>query len=302
MAKEILAKFDAAAIRQALNAEIPDLEIESLKIIETGWDHLVAEVNEKWIFRFPRKKASIKNLQREKKLLAYLKSYISLAVPQYQFFGKKIAFAGYQKLPGIHLNKQIYHSLDPVVKDNIALTLATFFCELHASVSKEQAREWGYGTAIRPLEKIATLSGMPDEIKTMLIEAVDYAEAELSKEEMVFIHQDVNGDNSVLDENLGQITGVFDFSDVAIGPYSWEFAALLDVDIKLARKASEIYAAKRNVKNPLIGGASDFILRKATFILEARESGDLLFEEKLYSGLKDFLPIWNEVNKSSRPK
>ncbi len=297
MAKDILSEFNIATIRQTLSAEITDLEMESLNIIETGWDHLVAEINGKWIFRFPRKKESIENLQREKNLLTYLKSYISLAVPQYQFFGRKIAFAGYQKLPGLHLNKQIYDSLDPSVQNNIALSLATFFCELHTSVSKEQARLWGYGLAIRPIEKIATLSGMSDDIKRMLSEAISYASAELGNEKnLFFIHQDVNGDNSVFDENLGQMAGIFDFSDVAVGPYSWEFAALLDIDLKLARKTSEIYAAKSNLKDPLIGGASDFILRKATFIIEARKSGDLLFEEKLYSSLKDFLPIWREVN------
>ena len=53
-AKPVIKQYDVATISEVLNREIPDLAINAINIIETGWDHLVAEVNADWIFRFPR--------------------------------------------------------------------------------------------------------------------------------------------------------------------------------------------------------------------------------------------------------
>jgi aminoglycoside phosphotransferase (APT) family kinase protein len=297
MAKKILSTFDVATISQVLNSEIPELVIDSITIIETGWDHLVAEVNEEWIFRFPRAEGSIANLQREKNLLDYLRNYITLPIPHHQHFGTNIAFVGYRKLLGIHLNQQVYTSLDLKVCHHIAKTLASFFTELHHAVSKDQAFEWGYAPVIRPLLEIESLlSTLPRDIGIMVKSAVDYARGDLSEEKnLVFIHQDINGDNLAFDLTSGKITGAFDFSDTGIGPYSWEFAELFVVDVELARLTAQIYATINNVPNPLIGGAADYILRKATWILDARKNGNSQKEKKFLEGLHDFLPIWRDV-------
>lgn len=297
MIKKILSVFDVATISQVLNSEIPELTIDSITIIETGWDHLVAEVNEEWIFRFPRAESSIANLEREKNLLNYLKNHITLPIPHHQYFGKNVAFVGYRKLLGIHLNQQIYAGLDLKVCYRIAKTVASFFTELHHAVSKDQAVKWGYAPVIRPLVEIDSLcSALPRDIGIMVKSAVDYARFDLSEEKnLVFIHQDINGDNLAFDLSSGKITGAFDFSDTGIGPYSWEFAELFVVDVELARLTAEIYAVMNNVPNPLIGGAADYILRKATWMLDARKNGNSQKEKKFLEELHDFLPIWRDV-------
>src|SRR5258708_9382139 len=99
MAKKLLFTFDVATVSQVLNHEIPNLFIDSISIIETGWDHLVAEVNEEWIFRFPRTRGSIANQERERDLLGYLKNHISLlSIPDFHYLGKETAFVGYQTI------------------------------------------------------------------------------------------------------------------------------------------------------------------------------------------------------------
>lgn len=296
--KDVIKQYDVATITEVLNREIPDLEIDSIDIIETGWDHLVAEVNGDWIFRFPRTVGSIANLEREANLLNYLKNHITLPIPHYHYFGKDIAFAGYRKIPGIHLNRQIYAGLDLETRHTIAQTLATFFTQLHRAVSKKQALQLGYANIIRPLNEIEStlIRTLSADIGIMVQEAVSYAKADLSKEEnLVFIHQDVNGDNSAFNPTTGQITGIFDFSDTGIGPYSWEFAELFVVDAELAKLTAPIYAKMNHVPNPLIGGATDYILRKATLMLNARKNGNSKDEMNLLKGLSDFTPIWQDV-------
>lgn len=297
-AKTVIKKYDSATISEVLNREVPDLPIDSITIIETGWDHLVAEVNEDWIFRFPRTEGSIANLEREKKLLDYLKDHITLPIPHYHYFGRNIAFVGYPKIRGIHLNQQIYTRLDLEARHHIAQTLASFFTQLHNAVSKEQALQWGYMSITRPLDKIESdlLSTLPAEIAIMIKKAVVYARQDLSKEQdLVFCHQDVNGDNFAFNAATGQITGIFDFSDTGIGPRSWEFAELFVVDAELARLTAEIYAQMNNVSNPLVGGAADYVLRKATVMLDARQKGDSQKAIGLLQDLCDFLLIWSDV-------
>jgi aminoglycoside phosphotransferase (APT) family kinase protein len=296
--KTVIQQYDVATISEVLNREIPDLPITSITIIETGWDHLVAEVNGDWIFRFPRTVESIANLEREKQLLDYLKNHITLAIPHYHYVGTDTAFVGYRKIPGISLTPPVYAGLDLDVRHNIAQTLASFFTELHHAVSKEQALQWGYTNIIRPLDQMeSTLVGtLPINIAIMIQKAIAYAREDLHKEQdFVFFHQDVNGDNSAFNATTRQIIGVFDFSDAGIGPRSLEFAELFFIDAELARLTAEIYMKMNKVPNPLIGGAADHILRKATLMLEARKKGNAQDEMNLLKGLSDFLPIWHNV-------
>jgi aminoglycoside 2''-phosphotransferase len=297
-AKTVIKQYNAAAISEVLKREIPNLAISAITIIETGWDHLVAEVNEDWIFRFPRTEGSIANLEREKQLLEYLKNKITLPIPHYYYSGTDIAFVGYRKIPGIHLNRLVYASLTPDVRHHIAETLAKFFTQLHHAVSKRQALQWEYTHIIRPLEEMESnlLGTLPPDISVMVQKAITHAREDLSAEQnLVFCHQDVNGDNTAFNVTTGQITGVFDFSDVGIGPYSWDVAELFNIDAELASLTAEIYSKLNNVPNPLVGGATDYILRKATLMLEARKKGNTQDEIKLLKGLTDFTPVWHYV-------
>lgn len=297
-ATTVIKQYDAATISQVLNREIPDLVIKSINIIERGWDHLVADVNGDWIFRFPRTEESITNLEREKNLLEYLKKYITLPIPSYHYFGNEIAFVGYPKILGIHLTKQVYDNLNPDVRYNIAQTLASFFTQIHNAVNTEQALQWGYTNVIRPLDEIEStlLGALPTEINIMLQEAIAYAREGLSKEQdAVFVHQDVNGDNLAFNSVNGQIAGIFDFSDAGIAHYSLDFAEIFVVSEDLARLTADIYAKMNNVLNPLVGGAADYILRKATLMLESQKKHNLQDEMNLLKELGDFLSIWRGV-------
>jgi aminoglycoside 2''-phosphotransferase len=294
----LIKQYDTVTISEILNREVPDITIHSLNIIETGWDHLVVEVNGEWIFRFPRAEWSVANLKREKQLLDYLKNPITLSIPHYDYFGNDTAFVGYRKISGSSLNQQTYLSFDLDTRHAIAKTLAVFFTQLHQAVSIEQALKWGYIIYDPPFERIESdLSGTVSvDINKMIQEAVAYVKKHPSKQQdLVLLHKDVNGDNLTLDIGTGQIIGAFDFSDAAIGPYSWEFAGLFSIHIELATLTAEIYANMNHVPNPLVDGAAYYILQRATFILEARKEGNVHNETSSLKELYDFVPIWNDI-------
>ncbi len=162
----------------------------------------------------------------------------------------------------------------------------------------EQALQLKYTKYYPPLEEIECdlLGTLPVNIDMMIQKALTYARENLSKEQdLVFLHKDFSGNNLAFNETTGQIIGVFDFSDAAIGPYSWEFGHLFSTHAELVSLTAEIYANMNNVPNPLVGGAADYILRKATLILEARRKGNLQDEMNLLKELCDFIPIWHDA-------
>lgn len=303
----LLNQYDVTTITAVLQKEIPNLKINSIIIIPTGWDHLVAEVNENLIFRFPREKKFVNNLEREKQLLEHLKGCTKLAIPSYKYFGNNPAFAGYPKIPGRSLNRQLYISLDFDTRYRIAQSLASFFTELHQEVSTEQAINLGYSRHSLEIDKIKSelLGTIPNDIDMMVKQAIAYStttESNQTDEDLVFLHNDVHDDNIAFNANTQQINGIFDFSDAAIGPSSAEFSSLFFIHEELAQLTAKIYAQLNNISNQIIKSAADYILRNANRILLARAGNMHLtpaHETKYCKRLKDFIPIWQEILDSS---
>ena len=71
---------------------------------------------------------------------------------------------------------------------------------------------------------------------------------------------------------------------------------LFEAESKLARLTAEAYATMNNVPSPLVGGAADYIVRRAIFMLEARKKSDSEAEVNWLKGLTDFIPVWQDVS------
>lgn len=83
---------------------VPSVTVGWVRPIETGWAHFVLDVNDEWIFRFPRSPADSPRLEREIRLLAELEKRLPVPVPHYEHQirtdGGRLRFAGYRKLHG----------------------------------------------------------------------------------------------------------------------------------------------------------------------------------------------------------
>ena len=136
------------------------------------------------------------------------------------------------------------------------------------------------------------------EIERIVGEALVYAKQNsCSTKNIVLLHNDLHGENLAFDVNIEQVTGVFDFSDAAIGDYSIEFGKLFSIHQDLAIRTSEAYANLNNVANPTIPAAVDYILRRALYILYTRECCDTSRESSLVQMLQHFIPIWDDLKK-----
>lgn len=294
-----LQEFTRAEIVEVLENEIPELEIHSLELISTGWDNLVADINGEWIFRFPRTESFISTLEREKKLLARLHECVTLPIPYYEFDGKETLFVGYRKIKGIALEDDIYLTLSENEKNAIAQTMAQFISQMHHAVSAEEALEWGYPEYQLPISWIETslLGTLSPEVDCIVQEALKYSKKQQPLWQ-VLIHNDLHGGNLVIDPYSHQINGIFDFSDAVVADYTVEFGKLYNIHPELAVRTSAIYAEMTGLPNPAMDAAVDFILRRATYILHARENGDDKREEVLIKMLEQFIPTWKDCTLS----
>ncbi len=303
----LIQKYDENTVRAVLIDELPDLDIDTVVLITAGWDNLVADINDEWIFRFPRVEEFLQTLEREQLLLKYLQNRVSLPVPLYKYIGLRTAFVGYRKIFGEALNEKVYLSYSVGIRQKIADSLALFLTQFHHAVSVEDALELGYKEYHLPLQWIEhNLFGTfpSNEIERIIGEALLYTKQNpCSTKNLVLLHNDLHGGNLAFDVKTAQVTGIFDFSDAAIGDYSVEFGKLFSIHPDLAIRTSKAYASLNDVADPILPAAVDYILRRALYILHTREcGGDVSRENNLVQILQDFVPVWEDLQSARKVK
>ncbi len=103
--------------------------LENWKIHNNGWCSLAIEINNKWIFKFPRKPENKKWLEKEILFAKQFAKKSNLPVPDVKFEGNN--FYGYPKIQGQPLTEKIFKTLDKKTKEKIAKQLANFLNTLH---------------------------------------------------------------------------------------------------------------------------------------------------------------------------
>lgn len=231
---KIIPKFDSETVQKVISTDFPDLKIESVRLIDNGWDNLVAEVNDRFIFRFPKGDVEYgpeKNFEREIKILEFLQDKITLAIPKITFIGRTFTYMGYEKIPGYDLILEILSSLNSEEREKLIFDLANFLKEIHSTVSVEQAKEFGFPEEILP--------SYTELVKKLFFKIKDHDSLELIKDtcdefdsiivkpsELVFLFNDLHNENMAFDTEKKRLNGIFDFGDLAIGDISADFYPL----------------------------------------------------------------------------
>lgn len=226
-----------AAIREQFG-----LAASSISYLSEGWDSVACLVDERLVFRFPKRASVQRRLQREISLLPLLAARLPLPIPQFRYIGQPDAhfpyiFVGYERLAGDSVMEwpdQIWQA------DWWQQPLAAFVTALHA-VPLEQARAQGVGN----FSLVGPLLGIVDEPPSWRAMIEDYhqqtrqrvyplidgaAQAALSQRfesfladqrnfafTSVLLHADLGEDHVLIDAAARRVTGVIDFGDMAIG-------------------------------------------------------------------------------------
>lgn len=99
-------RLEVSQVAAILSAQFPELRPTVVRVIGEGCDNQAFEVNQEWIFRFPKRAEVERQLGIETRVLAILAESSLVPVPVFLFAGRPTReyparFAGYRKLPGI---------------------------------------------------------------------------------------------------------------------------------------------------------------------------------------------------------
>ncbi len=227
--KELLTAKSAKAI---ITNAYPEFRGACVELLDAGWDFQVFEVDGKWLFRFPKRESGIAKLSTEYKLLPGLGMWVSLLVPQYEYFresheSSSRPFAGYRKLPGI--GGDVSKMVD---RQGVAHQLGSFLSRLH-TYPVDKAREAGVPEKRdlvvhlrdRSREQLRKLDGL--NVNPSILWRYLENDIPVSFEGAAsLVHNDLWAEHILLDNRSGRVSGIIDWGDTAIGDPAIDFACL----------------------------------------------------------------------------
>jgi aminoglycoside phosphotransferase (APT) family kinase protein len=203
-----------------------------VELLDEGWDFQVFEVDGRWLFRFPKREASVAKLNMERKLLSGLGEWVSLPVPNYEYFcespeSPSRPFAGYRKLPGVGGDTS-----KMVDRHGVARQLGVFLARLH-TYPVDKAREAGVPEARdlvahwrdKSREQLQRLDGL--NVNLGLLRRYLENETPVSFEGAAsLVHNDLWAEHILVDSRSGRVSGIIDWGDTVIGDPAIDFACL----------------------------------------------------------------------------
>ena len=227
--EEILTAKSAEAV---ITTAFPEFRDACVELLDEGWDFRVFEVDGRWLFRFPKREASVAKLNTEYKLLSGLEGWVSLPIPNYEYFcesseNSSRPFAGYRKLPGIggDTSKMVDHN-------GVARQLGVFLSRLH-TYPVDKAREAGVQEKLdlvahlrdRSREQLRNLDGL--NVNPGLLRRYLENDAPVSFEGAAsLVHNDLWAEHILVDNPSNGVSGIIDWGDTVIGDPAIDFACL----------------------------------------------------------------------------
>lgn len=212
---------DQALASRLIASQFPEVELGSLELIGEGWDNTVWLVDERWVFRFPRREIALAGFLRELDVLPALAPSLPTQVPAPAFRGDPSEeypwpFFGAAHIPGDELGGS------PVDEAELARQLGAFLRTLHGieppvelpvdpNGRTDMTRRAGLAR-----EHLATLERLglwtaPDFVEALLDRANDLTLPDAA----VLAHGDLHFRHVLVSED-GSLSGVIDWGDVCI--------------------------------------------------------------------------------------
>lgn len=231
-----------AFIEQHIRPRLRCVGSRSGSVVGIGWDNHAIDFGTT-IVRLPGDYDALRALRLEEQVCGRL-SLPDLQIPRTQLVEGEYPFSWHRKIPGEHLLTDVYEALSERQKEAAAAKLARFLARVHA-IPTESASTWGAPPLPwMPPEEIASLAGtiIPEDLQDNFGRAIDaYASLRIADADRVFGHFDAHGWNMAFDRAAGELTGIFDFGDCAIGDRHVDFHPLNTISRDLSRRVISHY-------------------------------------------------------------
>jgi aminoglycoside phosphotransferase (APT) family kinase protein len=241
--------FDRDSLVAAAAAEGQQVDLAGV-VVRSGWENVVLQTVDGWILRFPRDDDV--PFERELAILDRICGRLPARTPKVEWIGRHTRFAAYRALTGATFDAEAYLAAPPQQRDVLARSLARFLEAMHTFFGDDTRAELGIP---RPAETgdhdpDKLISGRMADIPAGARPAVeklltDYS-ATWGKGAVpgpdVVLHNDFHVGNLVLDDPVGEVVGVWDFSCVQVGVPSFDLRYFADGPEDLLRRLAREYA------------------------------------------------------------
>ena len=241
-----------------------DLDHAEFKL---GWENVVLDTPDGWIVRFPRDDDV--PFELELQLLSRLHDRLPARIPAVVRTGRLTKYAVYRRLDGSSLDVDGFEAADPINRDRVTAPFGRFLAAMHQALSAEEITELGVPTADRFGDE-SVAEQLPTSVRPRYQQVRALVADRLANHSTppVLLHNDFHLGNLVLDAPLGRLTGVWDFSCVAIGDPSVDFRYLLGDSRELAARIASSYAARTGREIDLGLAAAVLTLEEVSDALE----------------------------------
>ena len=221
----------------------PDFGIRQCKSVTPildGWSSLVLEVDGEYIFRFSRFQEVKARHEMEAALLPELTKALPVAVPRFEYVWQdelhfERDFVAYRKLPGVPLDRALLRRPE-MIQD-----LARFLSALHAFPTDQAVRlkvpggstsSWRQGQRdfyawvqeqLFPLLDVRQRAHARDTWEPFLDADTNF------RFQPVLIHADLAPEHILCDPQAGNLLGVIDWEDAALGDPALDFTGLFSL-------------------------------------------------------------------------
>lgn len=225
--------------RTEIARAFPELPVRDVAFLGEGVDSNAYLVNDEWVFRFPKREAVARALNREVALLPKLAGRLPVATPRFAYVGRQtgsgLLFAGYRLIRGEPLTAELYGSLAEPDQERLHTTLAAFLRGVHsfpvadaaaAGVEELSTREWvGSSWSGGRAQVLALLTPHDGAALARLIEGF-LGDARNFANTPRLLYGDFAPEHVLYDADSNGIVGVIDWGDLAIGDPDYDLLYL----------------------------------------------------------------------------
>ncbi len=226
--------------KNVLNECFPELIISSIIPFGEGHDCKAFLVNDTYVFKFPKSEKANNNLQKELRVLRFLKGKLPLEIPQVIFSSNKSSLLpyliiGYKQIKGRILTPELYQSFTDMEKENLAKQIADFLRILHSLeipcnfTDLEDNFIEGMMIDYEDI-KSSVFGRINDKSKNFAITYYSNAihNPDFKNPRTALIHNDLSCNHILIDEIENKAIGIIDFGDAAVTDIDLDFVYLFE--------------------------------------------------------------------------
>ncbi|GAB3751262.1 phosphotransferase [Microlunatus parietis] len=218
--------LDGMLVALAVEADANSLDF-SHAVRREGWESVVVETRD-WIIRFPRHRDHAR-FATELAVLAYVSGRLPVETPEVAWTGEHTCCMAYPKIIGTEFTPKDWHAASDVDRRKLTDSLADLLIAWREALTGADVSSLGV-TSIGGVPYVGQLTSslasfppaMRPAIENLLTEYSALYERDLAHGGAIVLHGDFHLGNMVLDGRCGAVTGLWDFSCVATGAFTWD--------------------------------------------------------------------------------